>query len=72
MPIVQLPRALLSLLSLLILGAAVYLIWSGVHGYDVRDIHRVVRADGSVMRELTIRHMRAPAWRLWVGGGLLG
>ena len=59
MPIVILPRALLSLLSLLVLAAAGYLVWSWFRGYDVRDLDGVVH------------HARGPVWRFWVGLGLL-
>lgn len=59
MPILTLPRLLLSILSLAILGGAVYLLWSWQHGYDVRDVQGVWR------------HVRGPAWRLYAGSALL-
>ena len=55
MPVILVPRALLSLLSLLILGSAIYLLWSWAHGLDIRDIDGVVR------------HVHGPAWRLYTG-----
>ena len=58
MPVVTIPRALLSLVSLFILAAAAYLLWSWLHGYDVR------LSDGS------LRHVRGPMWRLYVAAGL--
>jgi pimeloyl-ACP methyl ester carboxylesterase len=60
MPILSLPRALLSLASLAILAAAIYLLWSWGQGYDFR------LTDGRW------RHAAGPAWRLWTGIGLLG
>jgi pimeloyl-ACP methyl ester carboxylesterase len=59
MPIVVIPRALLSLLSLLILYAACYLIWSWYLGVNVTD------AAGAV------RHVRGSEWRLYTGLALL-
>ena len=59
MPIIFFPRALLSLLSLLILGSAVYLLWSWGHGLDVQG------ADG------VVRQVHGPAWRLYTGLALL-
>ena len=55
MPIIFLPRALLSLVSLLILGSAAYLLWSWAHGMDVRGVDDVVR------------RVHGPAWRLYTG-----
>ncbi len=60
MPVVVIPRAVLSLLSWLILAAGAYLLWSWFHGYDVRQ------ADG------VIEHVRGPAWRLYAGLAMLG
>ncbi len=59
MPIIFFPRALLSLLSLLILGSAAYLLWSWGNGLDVRDVAGVVH------------HVHGPAWRLYTGLALL-
>lgn len=59
MPIITLPRLLLSLLSLLILAAAVYLLWSWADGSFVRD------ADG------VLRRVHGPPWLLYSGLGLL-
>jgi hypothetical protein len=60
MPIITLPRLLLSLVSLAILAAAIYLAWSWYEGYDV--LYR----DGSV------RHFRGETWRLYTALGLTG
>lgn len=59
MPVLTLPRLLLSLLSWAILAVGAYLLWSWFHGYDVRDAHGVWR------------HVHGPAWRLVVGAALL-
>ena len=59
MPVIIIPRLLLSLLSWAILAAAIYLLWSWARGYDVVDVHGVVH------------HVRGPAWRLYLGGLLL-
>lgn len=58
MPIVTIPRFLLSVLSLLVLGAAIYLCWDWWRGYDIR------LADGS------IDHVHGERWRLYVAAGL--
>jgi pimeloyl-ACP methyl ester carboxylesterase len=60
MPIITIPRYLLSLVSLAILAGAVYCAWSWYEGYDV--LYR----DGSV------RHVRGEAWRLYTAIGLTG
>jgi pimeloyl-ACP methyl ester carboxylesterase len=60
MPIITLPRFLLSLVSLALLAAAIYLAWNWYEGYDV--IYR----DGSV------RHFRGESWRLYTALGLIG
>jgi pimeloyl-ACP methyl ester carboxylesterase len=60
MPIITIPRFLLSLLSLAILAGAIYLAWSWYEGYDV------VYRDGSV------RHFRGDSWRLYTAIGLGG
>ncbi len=59
MPVVVIPRLILSLLSWAILGAAIYLLWSWAHGYDVIDARGVAH------------HTHGPAWRLYAGLGLL-
>ena len=59
MPIIFVPRAIMSLVSLLILAAAGYLIWSWFNGYDLRGVN------GARL------HEHGPSWRLYVGGGLL-
>lgn len=59
MPILGLPRLLFSLVSLAILAAAVYLLARWLHGYDVRDAYGVWR------------HVRGPAWSLYLGCALL-
>jgi hypothetical protein len=51
-------RALFTLLSLIVLGAAAYLLWTWYKGDLVRDAYGVLRRD----RE---------EWRLWTGAGLL-
>ncbi len=58
MPIITMPRFLLSLLSLAILAGAVYLAWSWYEGYDVVD------------RDGLVRHFRGEPWRLYTGLGL--
>jgi pimeloyl-ACP methyl ester carboxylesterase len=58
MPIVVLPRMLMQLVSLLILGAAIWLVWRWFDGYAVQD------ADG------VWRQVRGPVWQLLLG--LLG
>ena len=58
MPIVTVPRLLLSLVSLIILGAAIYLLWSWGHGYELR------LADGSA------RHVHGAPWKLYTALGL--
>ena len=60
MPIILIPRLILSLLSWAILGAAAYLLWRWNLGYNVTD------AAGAV------RHLRGPDWALYTGLGLLG
>jgi pimeloyl-ACP methyl ester carboxylesterase len=55
MPIVIIPRALLSLLSLLILAGAAYLLWSWYDGFEIRD------ASGY------LRRVRGPDWWLYLG-----
>ena len=57
MPIISLPKLVLSLISLFIL-AAVYLLWSWLRGYDVR------LATGAV------QHVNGPGWRLYAALGL--
>ena len=59
MPIIVLPRALMSLVSLLILALAAYLIWSWFNGYELRDVDAVRR------------HVHGASWRLYAGGLLL-
>ncbi len=59
MPIVIFPRVLLSLISLLILAAAGYLLWSWFDGDYIR------LADG------TLRQVRGEGWLLYLGGALL-
>src|SRR5947208_46368 len=60
MPVLNLPRFLLSLLSLAILAGAFYLLWSWGQGETFR------LPDG------TVRRAQGPAWLLWTGLGLLG
>jgi pimeloyl-ACP methyl ester carboxylesterase len=60
MPIITIPRFLLSLISLAILAGAIYLAWSWYEGYDV------VYRDGSA------HHVRGDAWRLYTAIGLGG
>jgi pimeloyl-ACP methyl ester carboxylesterase len=57
MPVIAIPRMLLSLLSLILLGAGLYLLWTWYQGYDITDRHGVLHHD----RE---------AWRLYAGLGL--
>ena len=59
MPIMSLPRMILSLISLLILAAAAYLLWSYLHGVQVE------LADG------TARRVHGAPWRLYVGSACL-
>lgn len=59
MPIITLPRLLLSLLAWGLLAAAVYLLWGWYAGADLLD------RDGSV------RHIAGEPWRLYVGVGLV-
>lgn len=59
MPVVLVPRALLSVLSWLILAAAGYLLWSWYAGDYVRA------PDGDLLR------VRGADWRLYLGLGLL-
>lgn len=59
MPVLTLPRLLLTLVSLALLAGAAYLLWSWERGYDV------LGADG------LWRHVHGPGWRLYTGGGLL-
>ena len=59
MPIVIFPRLLLQLLSLVVLAAAAYLLWSWWNGYDVEDAAGV------------LHHVHGDSWRLWTGVGLL-
>ena len=50
MPIITLPRLLLSLVSLAVLAGAVYFSWSWYEGYDV------------LYRDGSIRHFRGESW----------
>ncbi len=59
MPVVLFPRLLLQLVSLAVLAAAAWLLWSWWDGYDL------VSARGVAY------HAHGPAWRLWTGIGLL-
>ncbi|MDB5481848.1 MAG: hypothetical protein JWO83_2901 [Caulobacteraceae bacterium] len=59
MPVVTLPRALLSILSLAVLASAAFLLWSWYRGYDLRDV------DGVVW------HVHGPVWRLFAGLAML-
>lgn len=59
MPVIMIPRLLLSIVSWAILGAAIYLLWSWGHGYDVIDAAGVAH------------HRHGPAWRLYAGLALL-
>ena len=59
MPVITIPRFILSLLSWVILAAAVYLLWSWAQGHAVVDDHGV-------------RHyVHGAAWRLYAGVALL-
>ena len=58
MPVMMLPRFLLSLVSLFILAAAIYLLSSWSHGYEIR------LTDGSV------RHVHGAGWKLYTALGL--
>ena len=58
MPVVIVPRALVSIFSWLILATAGYLLWSWWSGFHVRDL------DGNLV------HVRGAAWRLYLGLGL--
>jgi pimeloyl-ACP methyl ester carboxylesterase len=59
MPILTLPRLILSLISLAILAGGAYLLWSYFHGYDLRDVDGV------------LRHVNGDKWRLYAGLGML-
>ena len=59
MPIITLPRFLLSLVSWALLAGAVYLAWSWYEGFDV------------VYRDGAIRHFRGESWRLYGALGLI-
>ena len=59
MPVISLPRMVLSLLSLAILAGAIYLLWNWNHG------HEVLGADGR------LRHVRGPDWKLYTGLAML-
>lgn len=59
MPIITIPRLLLSLLSLFILAAAIYLLRHWYQGHDIRF------SDGSV------RHLRGAGWEVIAAAGLL-
>lgn len=59
MPVLTLPRLLLTLVSLAVLGAAVYLLWTWGQG------RAVLGPDG------VWRHVHGPAWALYTGGALL-
>ena len=59
MPVIIIPRLLFSILSWAILGAAIYLLWSWGHGYDmINDRGVAYRVHG-------------PAWRLYAGLAML-
>lgn len=58
MAILFLPRFFLNLISLAILAAAAYALWSWYDGYLVRDT-------------LGVLHLERAPWRLWTGVGLL-
>jgi pimeloyl-ACP methyl ester carboxylesterase len=60
MPVITIPRFILSLLSFAILAAAIYLGWSWYTGYDI------------LYRDGTVRDFRGEAWRLYTAVGLLG
>ncbi len=59
MPIITIPRLLLSLLSWAILAVALYLLWRWSHGYIVVDDHGVRH------------HIHGAVWPLYTGGALL-
>jgi pimeloyl-ACP methyl ester carboxylesterase len=59
MPVIIIPRLILGLLSWAVLVAAIYLLWSWGHGYDVIDGHGVAY------------HVHGSVWRLYTGGALL-
>ena len=59
MPIMMFPRLLLQLLSLAVLAAAGYLLWSWWDGYDIVDALGVAH------------HVHGDGWRLWTGLALL-
>ena len=59
MPVITIPRLLLSLLSWAILAAAIYLVWSWGRGHVVIDEHAVRH------------HVQGAAWRLYAGVALL-
>src|ERR1700761_6234357 len=59
MPIIVIPRLLLSILSWALLAAAAYLLWSWYDGYDL------LTPDGA------IHHVAGDRWRLYAGSGLL-
>jgi pimeloyl-ACP methyl ester carboxylesterase len=59
MPLLSIARFFTALLSLALLGAAAYLLWSWGEGDLIRD------ADG-------VLHRQREDWRLWSGAGLLG
>ncbi len=55
MPIIFVPRLLLSLISWAILVAAIYLLWTWGRGYDVQDAQGL------------LHHVRYSDWRLYTG-----
>ncbi len=55
MPIIFVPRLLLSLISWVNLAAAIYLLWAWGRGYDVQDAQGI------------LHHVRDPDWRLYTG-----
>ena len=59
MPVITIPRLLLSLLSWAILAAAIYLVWSWGRGHVVVDEHAVRH------------HVHGAAWQLYAGVALL-
>jgi pimeloyl-ACP methyl ester carboxylesterase len=59
LPIVLIPRFILSLISWSILAIGAYLLWRWDLGYNVTD------GAGAV------RHLRGPAWALYAGGAML-
>jgi pimeloyl-ACP methyl ester carboxylesterase len=60
MPVVTFPRMLLTILSLLVLAGAVYLLREWWLGYCARGVDGVWR------------HAHGPAWRLYAGAGMVG